>query len=141
MQLQDLKHFMIQKLDISLEQEKVSFGVNFYGMFYKDQLVPTGELSNVGYSIMTNVEKSYRMGLEVIAGIKPAEFIDWNMNLTISRNRISDFVEYYTDYNTSDGSSQYLSRNIGDVDIAYSPSVMTSSDLGLRSIRELSCIS
>ena len=57
-------------------------------MIYKDQLVPTGELSDVGYSIMTNVEKSYRIGLELTAGIKPADFIDWNLNLTLSRNKI-----------------------------------------------------
>jgi iron complex outermembrane receptor protein len=111
---------------------KASAGVNFYGMIYRDQLVPTGELSDVGYSIMTNVEKSYRMGLEITAGIKPVEFINWDMNLTLSRSRIIDFVEYYTDYNTADGSSQYLSRNIGEVDIAYSPSLITSSDLGFK---------
>ena len=111
---------------------KASAGVNFYRMIYRDQLVPTGELSDVGYSIMTNVEKSYRMGLEITAGIKPVEFINWDMNLTLSRSRISDFVEYYTDYNSADGSSQYLSRNIGEVDIAYSPSVIGSSDLGFK---------
>ena len=120
------------EIGYKLRTGKVSAGVNFYGMIYRDQLVPTGELSDVGYSIMTNVEKSYRMGLEVTTGIKPAEFINWDMNLTISRSRISDFVEYYIDYNTSDGSSQYLSRNIGDVNIAYSPSVITSSDLGFK---------
>ena len=65
MQPPDPKHFMIQKWDISSEQGKLHAGVNFYGMIYKDQLVPTGELSDVGYSIMTNVEKSYRMGLEI----------------------------------------------------------------------------
>ena len=119
-----------------LRTGKASIGVNLYGMIYRDQLVPTGELSDVGYSIMTNVEKSYRMGVEIVAGIKPVNFIGWDMNLTLSRSRIRDFTEYYTDYNTSDWSSQYLSRNLGEVDIAYSPSVIATSDLGLRSIRE-----
>jgi iron complex outermembrane receptor protein len=81
---------------------------------------------------MTNVDKSYRIGVEIIAGIKPAEFIGWDMNLTLSRSRIRDFVEYYTDYNTSDWSSQYLSRNLGEVDIAYSPSVIATSDLRFK---------
>jgi len=54
------------------------------------------------------------------------------MNLTISRNKINEFVEYYTDYNTEDWSSEYLSRNLGDVDIAYSPSVTGASDLSFR---------
>ena len=57
---------MILNWAINSEQVKASFAVNFYGMIYKDQLVPTGELSDVGYSIMTNVDKSYRMGVELL---------------------------------------------------------------------------
>jgi iron complex outermembrane recepter protein len=111
---------------------KASLGINLYSMIYRDQLVPTGELSDVGYSIMTNVSKSYRIGVEIVAGIKPADFFGWDMNLTLSRSRIMDFEEYYTDYNTSDGSSKYLSRNLGQVDIAYSPSLIATSDLRLK---------
>lgn len=118
-----------------LSSEKNSFAINLYGMFYKDQLVPTGELSNVGYSIMTNVAKSYRIGVELSAGIKPADFIRWDMNMTLSRNKIAEFVEYYTDYNTSDWSSEYLSKSLGEVDIAYSPSVTWTSNLGLEIYR------
>jgi iron complex outermembrane receptor protein len=125
------------ELGYKIEIGKHSLAVNFYGMFYKDQLVPTGELSNVGYSIMTNVDKSYRVGLEVVTAIKPATFIDWKMNLTLSRNKINEFVEYYTDYNTTDWSSEYLSKNLGKVDIAYSPSVTSSSDLSFKIHRQI----
>ena len=109
-----------------------NFGANLYGMFYKDQLVPTGELSNVGYSVMTNVAKSHRLGAEFTAGIKPAGFIDFNASLTISSSRIIGFIEYFTDYNTRDESSVYTSKNLGNTDIAYSPSVICSGDLGFR---------
>jgi iron complex outermembrane recepter protein len=120
------------ELGYKLRTARASLGVNLYGMIYKDQLVPTGQLSNVGYPIMTNVNKSYRAGVEITAGLKPAGFIDWNINLTMSRSMIRNFIEYYTDYNTSDGSSQYLSRNLGDVDIAYSPGVISASDIGFK---------
>jgi len=123
------------ELGYMLASEKSSIAINLYGMFYKDQLVPTGELSNVGYSIMTNVAKSYRIGVELSAGIKPTDFIKWDMNMTLSRNKITEFVEYYTDYNTSDWSSEYLSKNLGEVDIAYSPSVIWTSNLGLKIFR------
>jgi len=109
-----------------------SFGANLYGMFYHNQLVPTGELSNVGYPIMTNVARSHRLGAELTAGIKPAAFIDFNGSLTISSSKIIDFIEYFTDYNTEDWSSEYKSRNLGNTDIAYSPSVICSGDLGFR---------
>ena len=112
-----------------LKSARTSAGINLYGMFYRDQLVPTGELSNVGYSIMTNVEKSYRIGAELTAGFRPADFMGLDMSLTLSSNRIVNFVEHYIDYNTADWSEEYKSHYLGDVDIAYSPSIIGSSDL------------
>jgi iron complex outermembrane receptor protein len=113
----------------NLRTDKANVGFNLYGMIYKDQLVPTGELSNVGYPIMTNVKRSYRVGLELTAGLKPADRLDWNLNMTISRNKILGFMEYYLDYNTSDWTSQYKNKNLGTVDIAYSPSITGSSNM------------
>ena len=125
------------EIGYTLRHLKSSFSLNLYGMIYKDQLVPTGELSNVGYSIMTNVEKSYRAGAEIVAGFIPADFLSWDFSLTLSQNKIVDFVEHYTDYNTSDWSSEYKSRELGKVDIAYSPSVIGSSDIALKLIPSL----
>jgi iron complex outermembrane receptor protein len=120
------------EMGYKLKTAKSSLAINLYGMFYKDQLVPTGEMSDVGYSIMTNVEKSYRLGLEMTVGIKPSNFIDWNLNLTLSRNKITDFVEHYINYNSSNWSSEYLSKILGKVDVAYSPSMTGTSDLAFK---------
>ena len=106
-----------------------SFGINFYSMLYRDQLVPTGELSNVGYPIMTNVKKSHRIGLELTSGIKPSDKISIILNVTLSKNKIPDFTGYYIDYNTSDWSSRYKSYNLRNVDIAYSPSLTSSGEI------------
>lgn len=123
------------EMGYKLRTDKSSLAINLYGMIYKDQLVPTGELSNVGYSIMTNVDKSYRLGVELSAGIKPADFVDWNLNLTLSKNKIKDFTVHYVEYNTSDGSAENLSRKLGEVDIAYSPSITGTSDLSFKVLR------
>lgn len=122
---------MDTELGYKLKMSKYSFDVIFYGMVYKDQLVPTGELNNVGYPIMTNVRNSYRIGSEIIAGLIPADFLRWDLSLTLSTNKIPDFTEYYIDYNTTDWTSEYKSKNLGKVDIAYSPSVIAGSDLGI----------
>ena len=106
-------------------------------MFYSDQLVPTGELSDVGYSIMTNVDRSYRIGSEFSAGYRPSEFMDWNLNLTLSRNKILNYTEFYTDYNTTDWSEAYKSKNLGTVDIAYSPSVIVTNEFTFRLLKSL----
>jgi len=125
------------ELGYKMRGNNYSFGISLYGMYYKDQLVPTGELSSTGYSIMTNVAKSNRMGAEFTVGIKPAEFFSWNFNLTVSRNKILNFTEYYTDYNTSDSSLVYKNKKIGTVDIAYSPGLTASSDMNFRVIKNL----
>ncbi|MCX6302404.1 MAG: TonB-dependent receptor [Bacteroidia bacterium] len=117
--------------------EKYSLAANFYGMIYNDQLVPTGELSNTGYSIMTNVDNSHRLGMELNASLKPFRFLTWDMNVTMSRNKIKNFVEYYIDYNTSDWSEEYKSRNLGNVDIAYSPSIIGSNDMNFHVVNNL----
>jgi iron complex outermembrane receptor protein len=117
------------ELGYKLRSGKSLFGINLYGMIYRDQLVPTGELSDVGYSIMTNVDKSYRLGIETSAALCLTEKISWNLNLTLSKNRIKNFTEYYTNYNSNDNSTEYLNRNLGDVDIAYSPTISGTSDL------------
>ena len=122
------------EIGYKMRTEKSTLAINFYGMIYKDQLVPTGELSNVGYPIMTNVKKSYRIGAEITGGFKISEFLEWNFNLTLSRNKIIDFVEHYVDYNTTDWSSEYKSKDLGSVDIVYSPSMTGSSDLAVRII-------
>jgi iron complex outermembrane recepter protein len=125
------------ELGYKLRFSKSSFALNLYAMIYKDQLVPTGELSNVGYSIMTNVGKSYRAGAELTAGFMPADFFSWDFSLTLSRNKIIDFTEYYIDYNTSDWTSDYRSIKLGNVDIAYSPSLSGSSDFSVRLMPEI----
>ena len=123
------------ELGYKLRGEKYSAAVNLYAMLYKDQLVPTGELSSTGYPIMTNVEKSHRLGIELITALKPTEYLNWDFSLTLSRNKIPDFVEHYIDYNTSDWSEVYKSKNLGTVDIAYSPSVTGTSDLNFKVLK------
>jgi iron complex outermembrane receptor protein len=123
------------ELGYKLRGEKFSLSANGYYMLYDDQLVPTGELSNTGYSIMTNVKKSYRLGIEINAGIRPFNFFSWDIGLTASRNKITDFVEYYVDYNTSDWSEEYKSKSLGTVDIAYSPSLIGSSDMTFKILK------
>jgi iron complex outermembrane receptor protein len=120
------------ELGYRFRRDKISADINFYSMLYRNQLVPTGELSDVGYPIMTNVISSYRIGVELSAGFRPLDFLEWRVNTTISRNRIRNFIEYYTDYNTSDWSSEYRSREPRDVDIAYSPRLTGTSDLAVK---------
>ncbi len=117
------------ELGYSYSSQSLALAVNLYYMNYRNQLVATGELSTDGYPIMTNMEKSYRAGVELSFGVQPFSFLDWNANLTLSRNRIRDFVESYIDYDSDTWVGTPATRALGDVTIAYSPSVISSSDV------------
>lgn len=105
-----------------------SLALNLYGMYYRDQLVPTGELSDVGYSIMTNVDRSYRTGIELTGSFRLHDNLSFNPSATLSSNRIISLTEHYVNY--SGDETQYLSKELGNVNIAYSPSAVFSGDLG-----------
>lgn len=93
-------------------------GCNLYYMDYKDQLVTTGQLSDTGNALSVNVPHSYRAGIELQGMLKPVRWFDWQINATLSRNRIKDFVEYIYE----DGWQKPITIDCGDTPIAYSPS-------------------
>lgn len=94
-----------------------SVGANLYYMDYKDQLVVTGQLSDTGNAISVNVPDSYRMGIELQGTLSPVDWFDWQLNATLSRNRIKNFVEYiYEDEWTNP-----IAIDCGDTPIAFSP--------------------
>jgi iron complex outermembrane receptor protein len=129
------------ELGYMLKGNNFTLGANVYYMQYKDQLVPTGEKSNVGYSIMTNVENSFRRGIELTAVYSPFSFLRWNFNITFSQNKIKDYVEYATHYSNWNDDWQWyeneedIARPLGTTDIAYSPSVVGSSSIEVEIIK------
>ena len=61
-------------------------------MFYKDQLVLTGALDDVGAPIRATSGKSYRLGLEIDALIKLSDKFIIQPNIALSSNKNVDFV-------------------------------------------------
>ena len=98
---------------------KVQFSANLYYMRYKNQLVLTGELNDVGAPLRANIGDSYRMGIEFDADVKLSERIQWRPNVALSSNRNLDFVFQ------RDGSL----RSLGNTRIAYSPSIVAGNQL------------
>lgn len=96
---------------------KIKVNTNAFYMDYKDQLVMTGALNNVGAPIFTNSGKSYRLGLEVDALIKVMEKITLRPNITISQNKNKNF------YFERDG----VLTNLGNTNIAFSPNFVFGS--------------
>lgn len=108
-------------------------GVNLYYMNYSNQLILTGELNDVGSAIMTNVDKSYRTGIEFVAGLKLLKTLRWDLNMTLSQNKIQDFVQYVENWDT--GTQDPF--ELGETTIAFSPSVVANSQLKYTPISDL----
>lgn len=103
------------------EAPQFSAGVNFYYMDYKNQFVLTGELNNIGEAIAKNVGSSYRMGVELQAAWKPADWFRWDMNATLSRNRAHDWTV------TLSGSDEAV--GLGDTPLSFSPDFLFNNIL------------
>ena len=114
--------------------KKVQLSANFYYMDYKDQLVLTGQINNVGDAILTNVDKSYRMGVEFSSAIILTKKLIWQTNVTFSRNKIRDFVEYVDNWDTWKQDATIM----GETDLAFSPSINIMSLISYSPINNLS---
>ena len=110
-----------------LKTGKIQVNSNLYYMKYKDQLVLTGELDDVGSPIRKNSGDSYRLGLEVDATIKFAKQWSISPNFTLSSNKNVDFV--------SDASGSLV--NLGNTNIAYSPDFIAGNILTFAPITPL----
>lgn len=120
---------------VDVATPKTAMQLNAFYMEYKDQLVLTGEINNVGAPIMTNVPKSYRMGLELSGGLKLTDRLRWNANVVLSANKITDFTEYVDNWSYWDDPDnqpyQYVT-DLGTTDIAFSPNVTAASRIDFQ---------
>ena len=105
---------------VNYKDEKGAFGLNFYHMYYKDQLVLTGNINDTGAPIRINVPDSYRMGVEVTGKALLGQHFVADANATISQNKIMDFREHVDNWDT--GEQSIFER--GTTGIAFSPSAV-----------------
>ena len=105
--------------------EKFNWGMNIYYMHYKDQLVLTGKINDVGAYTRTNVPKSYRAGIEIEESWLISKKWESNGTVTFSKNKIEHFTEYFDDY---DNGGQ-ASINHHNTDITLSPNLTGTHNL------------
>lgn len=119
----------------TMHNDKFFFNTTLYGMYYRDQLVRTGELDQTGDPLMTNVDKSYRAGIELSAAYRPVRFFSWHVNGSFSLNRVLDYVHYVSNYNEDWDEEGYVEQHLGNTPLAYSPSIIIGNDFTFTPIR------
>ncbi|WP_314665145.1 TonB-dependent receptor [Prevotella aurantiaca] len=96
-------------------------GTNLYYMGYKDQFVQTGEQSDIGENLTTNVKNSYRMGAELTAGWNATSWFSLEGNAALSINKIKDFDEFVENW---DDKNAPLKVHYNNSTLAFSPSAI-----------------
>ena len=106
---------------------------NYYLMAYRNQLILTGQVNDVGNYTRANIARSYRMGVELEASLTLARRWALAANATLSRNRISSHREFMDNYDT--GTQE--TREYGATDIAFSPNTIMAGTLTYKPVKNL----
>jgi iron complex outermembrane receptor protein len=132
-QLNDLE------LGIRNTKSNCSWAATIYYMDYKDQLVLTGKINDVGAYTRTNIPKSYRTGIELQGSVFPVSWFKATANLALSKNKVKNFIEYIDDY---DNGGQKINK-YSSTDIALSPNAVGAATISFLPVKniELSLIS
>jgi len=117
----DVQHEELNDFELGWrhESDRLRLNANVYYMQYNNQLVLTGALDNVGEYLRENVDKSYRLGLELDASIVLIEQLSLISNFALSKNKIQDLT-----INRDDAV-----QNLNDTNIAFSPDLITTHAL------------
>ena len=121
--------------DFELGAEKrtahYSFGATGYYMLYKNQLILTGQINDVGAYTRVNIPNSFRMGIELQGKAIIANWMNAGANLTFSKNKIKRSDEYLDDYDN--GGQVAISHK--NTDISFSPSVISGITVNLLPVK------
>lgn len=127
---QQPKREQLHDLELNIKRKNIINGLDiattFYYMLYKDQLILTGKVNDVGAYTRNNIPNSYRTGIELEANYNTTL---WNASysISISRNKIKNFTEYIDDYDNYTQQAIYH----GTTDISFSPSVVQNLTVNL----------
>jgi len=125
------------------KSKNLSFGINLYHMDYNNQLINTGEINDVGYSVHSNIKDSYRKGIELESAVKLTNKLSWSGNITLSENKIISPLKVFVETWDTAGSilpqeynveiEDYLySKTYEGTDISFSPNIIWTSQFNYK---------
>ena len=125
----------LNDLEVGFKTQKsnVAFSVNGYLMNYKNQLILTGKVNDVGEAIRINAPESYRMGVEIETGIQLLKTLKINANVTFSSNKIKNFTETIVNYDGGENAE----IKYAETDISFSPNTIIGSQILFSPLEDL----
>ncbi|MBR5051714.1 MAG: TonB-dependent receptor [Bacteroidaceae bacterium] len=116
------------ELGYNFSTNKVRLGANLYYMDYTDQFVQTGELSEIGEPLTTNIRDSYRMGIEMTAVWDICPLLTLEGNAALSQNKLKNFDEVASVNWDDDWRTIHYNKST----IAFSPSLLLNGFLNFH---------
>lgn len=130
----EVENLLNFELGYRYKGQKLMVNANAYYMDYTNQLVLTGQINDVGDYTRTNVDKSYRAGIELEAGYRIVKQLSITGNVTLSENKIKEFNEYVDNYDTY-VQTVYEHKN---TDLSFSPNIIASAGINYEPIKNMS---
>lgn len=135
------KKELLHDIEVGLERKKsnYSFSAALYYMKYKDQLVLTGKINDVGAYTRLNIPNSYRAGIELQGACILNRWMNIAANAAFSKNKIKNFTEYIDDYDNGGQQTKFYN----ETDISFSPAVVAGGNINFIPVKnaEISFIS
>ena len=128
-----VENLINMELGYRYKGQKLKVNANAYYMHYTNQLVLTGQINDVGDYTRTNVDKSFRAGIELEAGYRIFKKLSVTGNVTLSANKITEFNEYVFNWDTY--SEEEIAHN--NTDLAFSPTTVAAAGLKYTPIKNL----
>ncbi len=117
--------------------KKAAFGANVYHMYYRDQLALNGQINDVGAFTRVNIDRSYRLGLELMGGLQLLPTLRLDGNATFSRNQIQYFKEFIDSYDVDVNWLTQETREHRNTNLSFSPNVIAGIELSWQPLRPL----
>jgi iron complex outermembrane receptor protein len=123
----------LNDIELGLEKRtaKYQIAATLYYMNYHNQLVLTGKINDVGAYTRSNIDKSYRAGIELDAKYQFNSIISIAGNIALSENKIKNFTAFIDDYDNGGQQTNTYKKST----IAYSPSVVGGATLTIVPIK------
>ena len=119
---------MDYELGYTFNNDIFRFGVNLYYMDYTNQFVQTGEKSDIGENLTTNIKDSYRMGIEIQGGVDVTSWLTIEGNAALSKNKIKDFDEVAS----VNWEESFRTIHYDNSTLAFSPSTILNGFVNLH---------
>ena len=110
-----------------------NWSLQFFYMYYINQLVLTGKVNDVYAYTRTNIPRSYRADIELSGSYHFNQWISTNGNACISTNKVKNYTAYIDNYDDGLQQTNFYSK----ASLSFSPSLIANASLIINPFKNM----